>query len=310
MKKLFFILTASLLLAPASLSAQWMPDVLGEGFEQLAIDQPDDYEGAVQCVLVRSIPSAPTTKAVLYIHGFNDYFFQTEQAQEYNRQLAGTSTGKAPLSDDEGNPITPESYWDLLNVDSAGMMGYIEIPKLNTTIPIYHGTSEAVLQVGVGHLQNTSLPVGGESTHAALSGHRGLPTRSLFTDLDQMEVGDRFYIKVLNETLCYTVDQILTVLPHEMDALAIEEGKDYVTLITCTPYGINSHRLLVRGVRTPYDPQQHQNEIAESTSYLSSMPAQYRHLLIGVVVLVAVLLLRFLVCAVLNIRKRRKHQHE
>ena len=232
------------------------------------------------------------------------------QAQEYNRQLAGTSTGKAPLSDDEGNPVTPESYWDLLNVDSAGMMGYIEIPKLNTAIPIYHGTSEAVLQVGVGHLQNTSLPVGGESTHAALSGHRGLPTRSLFTDLDQMEVGDRFYIKVLNETLCYTVDQILTVLPHEMDALAIEEGKDYVTLITCTPYGINSHRLLVRGVRTPYDPQQHQNEIAESASYLSSMPAQYRHLLIGVVVLVVVLLLRFLVCAVLNIRKRRKHQHE
>lgn len=232
------------------------------------------------------------------------------QAQEYNRQLAGTSTGKAPSSDDEGDPVTPESYWDLLNVDSAGMMGYIEIPKLNTTIPIYHGTSEAVLQVGVGHLQNTSLPVGGESTHAALSGHRGLPTRSLFTDLDRMEVGDRFYIKVLNETLCYTVDQILTVLPHEMDALAIEEGKDYVTLITCTPYGINSHRLLVRGVRTPYDPQQHQNEIAESASYLSSMPAQYRHLLIGVVVLVVVLLLRFLVCAVLNIRKRRKHQHE
>lgn len=232
------------------------------------------------------------------------------QAQEYNRQLAGTSTGKAPLSDDEGDPVTPESYWDLLNVDSAGMMGYIEIPRLNTAIPIYHGTSEAVLQVGVGHLQNTSLPVGGESTHAALSGHRGLPTRSLFTDLDRMEVGDRFYIKVLNETLCYTVDQILTVLPHEMDALAIEEGKDYVTLITCTPYGINSHRLLVRGVRTPYDPQQHQNEIAESASYLSSMPAQYRHLLIGVVVLVVVLLLRFLVCAVLNIRKRRKHQHE
>lgn len=232
------------------------------------------------------------------------------QAQEYNRQLAGASAGQAPLSDDNGNPITPESYWDLLNVDSAGMMGYIEIPKLNTTIPIYHGTSEAVLQVGVGHLQNTSLPVGGESTHAALSGHRGLPTRSLFTDLDQMEVGDRFYIKVLNETLCYTVDQILTVLPHEMDALAIEEGKDYVTLITCTPYGINSHRLLVRGVRTPYDPQQHQNEIAESASYLSSMPAQYRHLLIGAVVLVVVLLLRFLVCAVLNIRKRRKHQHE
>ena len=186
------------------------------------------------------------------------------QAREYNNQLAGNNMGKAPLSDDDGNPITPESYWELLNVDSAGMMGYIEIPKLNTTIPIYHGTSEAVLQVGVGHLQNTSLPVGGESTHAALSGHRGLPTRSLFTDLDQLELGDRFYIRVLNETLCYTVDQILTVLPHEMDALAIEEGKDYLTLITCTPYGINSHRLLVRGVRTPYDLQRHENEMAEN----------------------------------------------
>ena len=135
------------------------------------------------------------------------------QAQGYNRQLAGASAGQAPLSDDNGNPITPESYWDLLNVDSTGMMGYIEIPKLNTTIPIYHGTEEAVLQVGVGHLQNTSLPVGGESTHAALSGHRGLPTRSLFTDLDKLEVGDIFYIRVLNQTLCYTVDQILTVLP-------------------------------------------------------------------------------------------------
>lgn len=232
------------------------------------------------------------------------------QAREYNNQLAGNNMGKAPLSDDDGNPITPESYWELLNVDSAGMMGYIEIPKLNTTIPIYHGTSEAVLQVGVGHLQNTSLPVGGESTHAALSGHRGLPTRSLFTDLDQLELGDRFYIRVLNETLCYTVDQILTVLPHEMDALAIEEGKDYLTLITCTPYGINSHRLLVRGVRTPYDLQQHENEMAENTSFLSSMPAQYRHLLMGIAVLIAVFLLRSLVCTILKIRKRRRHQDE
>ena len=232
-----------------------------------------------------------------------DYSAMFQAAEDYNQRLKATG---APLNSYQDVP----GYADALNIAGSGIMGYITIPQIQVQLPIYHGTSEAVLQVGVGHLQNTSLPVGGESTHAALSGHRGLPTRSLFTDLDQMEVGDRFYIKVLNETLCYTVDQILTVLPHEMDALAIEEGKDYVTLITCTPYGINSHRLLVRGVRTPYDPQQHQNEIAESTSYLSSMPAQYRHLLIGVVVLVAVLLLRFLVCAVLNIRKRRKHQHE
>lgn len=232
------------------------------------------------------------------------------QAQGYNRQLAGASAGQAPLSDDNGNPITPESYWDLLNVDSTGMMGYIEIPKLNTTIPIYHGTEEAVLQVGVGHLQNTSLPVGGESTHAALSGHRGLPTRSLFTDLDKLEVGDIFYIRVLNQTLCYTVDQILTVLPSEMDALAIEEEKDYVTLITCTPYGINSHRLLVRGVRTPYDPQQHQEETAEQLSVWQRMPIQYRHMLTGAAVLVVILLLRWIVIALVGFVKRRKQQHE
>lgn len=232
------------------------------------------------------------------------------QAQEYNRQLADVNTGQAPLSDDDGNPITPESYWDLLNVDATGMMGYIEIPRLNTTIPIYHGTQEAVLQVGVGHLENTSLPVGGPSTHGALSGHRGLPTRSLFTDLDQMEVGDRFYIRVLDQTLCYTVDQILTVLPSEMDALAIEEGKDYMTLITCTPYGINSHRLLVRGVRTPYDSQEYQRDTAETVSFWHSLPAQYRHMLIGAAVLVAVLALRGLVLVILRLRKRRRQRHE
>lgn len=232
------------------------------------------------------------------------------QAQEYNRQLAQVSAGQVPQSDADGNPITPESYWDLLNVDSAGMMGYIEIPKLSTTIPIYHGTSEAVLQVGIGHLQNTSLPVGGESTHAALSGHRGLPTRSLFTDLDKMEIGDRFYIKILNETLCYTVDQILTVLPSEMEALTIEEGRDYVTLITCTPYGINSHRLLVRGVRTPYDPQQHQAEKEDVLPLWQRMPMQYRHMLIGAAVLVLVLFLRGLILLIFEFRKRRRQWHE
>lgn len=232
------------------------------------------------------------------------------QAQEYNRQLAQVSAGQVPQSDADGNPITPESYWDLLNVDSAGMMGYIEIPKLSTTIPIYHGTSEAVLQVGIGHLQNTSLPVGGESTHAALSGHRGLPTRSLFTDLDKMEIGDRFYIKILNETLCYTVDQILTVLPSEMEALAIEEGRDYVTLITCTPYGINSHRLLVRGVRTPYDPQQHQAEKEDVLPLWQRMSMQYRHMLIGAAVLVLVLFLRGLILLIFKFRKRRRQRHE
>ena len=228
-----------------------------------------------------------------------------EQAYEYNRQLASTSTGKAPLSDDNGNPITPDSYDSLLNIDSTGMMAYINIPRLNTTIPIYHGTEEAVLQVGVGHLQNTSLPVGGESTHAALSGHRGLPTASLFTDLDQMEMGDLFFIKVLNQTLAYEVDQILTVLPSEMEALAIEQGKDYVTLITCTPYGINSHRLLVRGHRVPYTPELEEAATIEQPGWFESLPMQYRHMMLGIGAVVLIVLVRGIVVCVRRKNKKK-----
>ena len=230
------------------------------------------------------------------------------QAQAYNRQLADAASGKAPLSDDNGNPVTPENYWDLLNLNSAGMMAYITIPRLDTTIPIYHGTEEAVLQVGVGHLQNTSLPVGGESTHAALSGHRGLPTASLFTDLDQMQMGDQFYIKVLDRTLAYEVDQILTVLPTEMDALAIEPGQDYVTLITCTPYGINSHRLLVRGHRVPYDPQTAAAKQEAPRSWFQRLPMQYRHLLIGLSVVLVIVVLRILVGLLLRKTRARRKQ--
>ena len=131
-------------------------------------------------------------------------------------------------------------------------MGYVVIPKIDVNLPIYHGTSEEVLQKGVGHLQNTSLPVGGESTHAVLSGHTGLSSAKLFTDLDKLEEGNIFYIKTLGETFAYEVDQIKIVEPHETSDLLIESDKDYVTLVTCTPYGINSHRLLVRGTRIPY----------------------------------------------------------
>ena len=132
-------------------------------------------------------------------------------------------------------------------------MGYITIKKLGVELPIYHGTSETVLQAGVGHFWGTSLPVGGESTHTVLTGHRGLPTKTLFTNMDKLKVGDIFYIKVLGETLAYKIDQILTVLPEETEALSIEPGQDYATLVTCTPYAINTHRLLVRGERIPYE---------------------------------------------------------
>lgn len=174
-----------------------------------------------------------------------------EEAREYNAGLVG-SGGVSGDTFHTQVETTPE-YDELLNMDSSGMMGYITIPKIEVELPIYHGTSEAVLQAGVGHFPASSLPVGGESSHAVLTGHRGLPSKLLFTDLDEMEVRDIFYIKVLGETFAYQVDQILTVLPSETDALQIEEGKDYVTLVTCTPYAVNTHRLLVRGHRIPYE---------------------------------------------------------
>lgn len=142
-----------------------------------------------------------------------------------------------------------EQYDSLLNVSGLGIMGYIEIPEINCSLPIYHGTDESVLQIAVGHISWSSLPTGGESTHCVLSGHRGLPSAKLFTNLDKLTEGSTFMLRVLDEVLTYEVDQILTVLPDEVDALQIVEGEDLCTLVTCTPYGINSHRLLVRGHR-------------------------------------------------------------
>ena len=140
-------------------------------------------------------------------------------------------------------------YNDLLNVGGSGVMGYVEVPSIGISYPIYHGTDEAVLQIAIGHIEWTSLPTGGESTHCVISGHTGLPSAKLFTNLNKLLEGDLFLIRTLDETLTYEVDQVLIVLPHEASALQIEEGKDYCTLVTCTPYGVNSHRLLVRGHR-------------------------------------------------------------
>lgn len=151
----------------------------------------------------------------------------------------------APLS----APQAVSDYNDTLNISGTGIMGYITIPTIQVQLPIYHGTSAEVLNVAAGHLQGSSLPVGGESTHCVISAHRGLPSARLFSDLDQLYVGDTFTITIMNEILTYEVEEILIVLPHEMDKLAIIDGKDYVTLMTCTPYGINSHRLLVRSKR-------------------------------------------------------------
>ena len=148
-------------------------------------------------------------------------------------------------------------YESLLNVSGNGIIGYIEIPLINCSLPVYHGTDESVLQVAVGHIEGTSLPVGGIGTHCVLSGHRGLPSAKLFTNLDKLTEGDEFMLQVLDETLTYEVDQILIVEPYEMDSLVIEQDKDYCTLVTCTPYGINTHRLLVRGHRVENSDEAH-----------------------------------------------------
>ncbi|MBQ8603747.1 MAG: class C sortase [Oscillospiraceae bacterium] len=166
-----------------------------------------------------------------------------QQANEYNQALARKKYQWVLTKNEK------KDYYSQMNVSNTGIIGYIEIPAISVKIPIYLGTSDDVLAVGIGHIEGSSLPVGGESTHSVLSGHRGLPSAKLFTDLDRLVVGDTFLIKILDEVLTYEVDQILIVLPHEMDALEIEEGKDLCTLVTCTPYGINSHRLLVRGHR-------------------------------------------------------------
>ena len=166
-----------------------------------------------------------------------------EAAQEYNKTLLDRNNEY--LLTDEQKQI----YDQILDVGGLGIMGYIEVPTIGVTLPIYHGTDESVLRVAIGHLEWTSLPVGGESSHCVVSGHRGLPSARLFTDLDKLVIGDIFVFRVLNEVLTYEVDQILIVEPHETQALQIVEGEDLCSLITCTPYGINSHRLIVRGHR-------------------------------------------------------------
>lgn len=172
-----------------------------------------------------------------------DYEALFAEAERYNERLRELG---APFSE-SGN--LSSTYNRVLNVAGNGIIGYISINKIGVELPIYHGTSDSVLNVAAGHLEGSSLPIGGESRHSVLSAHRGLPSAKLFTDLDRMEVGDRFTITVLNQILTYEVDQILIVEPTQMEALNVTQGKDYCTLLTCTPYGINSHRLLVRGHR-------------------------------------------------------------
>ncbi len=184
---------------------------------------------------------------------------EMEKAHAYNTEVlpALSAEGAAQIEQNA-------AYQSILNLSGDGVMGVLDIDRIDIHLPIYHGTSDAVMQVGVGHLPETSLPVGGEGTHCVLSAHTGLPSAKLFTDLDEMREGDIFKITVLDEVLVYQVDQIKIVEPDDTGDMHIVEGKDYVTLLTCTPYGINSHRLLVRGVRIPYEEAKAQGLLAET----------------------------------------------
>ncbi len=178
-------------------------------------------------------------------------------ARAYNQTFSQNSILSDVFGIDEAEHIEDTEYWKVLNVAGDGVMGYLTIPKINLRLAVYHGTEEQVLQTGVGHMNGTRLPVGGENNHTVLSAHRGLPSAKLFTDIDQLEPGDLFYLHILNEDLAYEVDRILPMVDKDdydalEEALKIEEGQDQVTLFTCTPYGVNSHRLLVRGHRVPY----------------------------------------------------------
>lgn len=235
-----------------------------------------------------------------------DYTKEWEAAREFDSTLVQNNIyGDVFGSDDVDMKDT--DYWKVLNVAGDGVMGYLSIPKINIKLAIYHGTAEDVLQTGIGHMNGTSLPIGGESTHSVLAAHRGLPAARLFTDIDQLKQGDMFYIHVLDETMAYQVDQILDMVDkddHETleEALQIQEGEDQVTLFTCTPYGVNSHRLLVRGTRVPYNGE----EEVESTPVDSMLRAIQNYYMLYLILGLAVTLLVILIMKFLFDRKNKK----
>lgn len=229
-----------------------------------------------------------------------DFSTEWEQANALNATITENNIyGDVFGEDEEDNEMS--AYRQALNIRGDGIMGYLTIPKINVKLSIYHGTADSVLQTGVGHLNGTSLPIGGQGTHSVLAAHRGLPSSKLFTDVDQLEEGDVFYIKMLDETLAYQVDQILPMVEStDMDtlseALAIDDNEDYVSLFTCTPYGVNTHRLIVRGTRIPYEPTEITDDNTPAGVVVEAVKDYYMLYLIAglVVALILILLLRLI----------------
>ena len=228
-----------------------------------------------------------------------DYTREWEAARSFNNtfqenNLYGDAFGESDTD------LTDTEYWKILNAAGDGVMGYMSIPKISIRLAIYHGTGEDILQTGIGHMNGTKLPIGGEGTHSVLAAHRGLPSARLFTDVDQLERGDRIYIHVLDEILAYEVDQILPMVDKDdmatlQDALEIVEGEDHITLFTCTPYGVNSHRLLVRGIRVPYEGEEEAAGTPVDTMIKAVQNYYMLYLILGLsVTILLILLMRFL----------------
>lgn len=215
------------------------------------------------------------------------------QAQAYNETLRSNNRRYQPTEEET------EQYENLLNISGNGIMGYIEIPAIGVSLPIYHGTEDTVLQIAIGHIEGSFLPVGGPGTHCVVSGHRGLPSAKLFTDLDKLTEGDTFMLRVLDEVLTYEVDQIHIVEPHEVSLLEIEEGRDLCTLVTCTPYGVNSHRLLVRGHRI-------ENQESASSIRVTADAMQIEPVLVAPAVAAPMLLVLFIWLLVSSPKKSGK----
>lgn len=240
-----------------------------------------------------------------------DYQKLWEAAQSYNDSLIVNNFGGDVFTEKQED-LKGTPYWSVLNAEGKGIMGYLSIPKIEQNIPIYHGTADKVLQVGVGHLAGTKLPIGGESTHSVLSAHRGLPSARLFTDIDQLKEGDKFYIHVLDKVLAYEVDQILPkIKKDDLDALAsamqIVEGQDYVTLFTCTPYGVNSHRLLVRGHQVEYHGEDLKGGAAADTM-LKSLHSYY--MLYLILAAAAMILTAFCIKGIRGLTKKKTRPKE
>jgi len=247
------------------------------------------YNGRAQTTVIENYGSA------LQELDEEKYTALREVAREYNESLFGNVILTDPF-DESAAAKSSEKYEALLDINGDGMMGIVRIPKISVKLPVHHGTSHEVLEKGAGHLENTSLPIGGAGTHAVLSAHSGLPTSALFTDLTKLTEGDLFFLDVLDETLAYRVDKVEVVEPADVSGLRIDPAEDYVTLITCTPYGINSHRLLVRGVRTEYE-ETLEAEAAEAKQIVWNWP----YIIAGLVFL----LLMVLFIIILLLKKKK-----